>query len=111
MALKDHFISDLVANQYNTDDFAQMVVYKPIEGFDKSIRAVVSAYKGDEYRGGDAYGQTKTVRIINDATYGRALPVHGDTIEIDEVDYTVRECEPINDSLEWEIIADKKAET
>lgn len=107
MALNDLFISDLVANQYNTAEFAKLATYKPIEGFNKNIPVIVSAPKSDEYRGADAYGQTRTVRIINDATHGVILPVHGDGIEIDDVDYKVQDAIPINDALEWEITAGK----
>jgi hypothetical protein len=107
MALRDHFISDLLANQYNTDDFAQTVEYEPLTGFKKNIPAIVSAYKGDEYRGADAYGQTKTIKIIGDETYGIVLPVHDDRIRTGDIEYRVQDAIPINDGLEWEITVGK----
>lgn len=106
MTLSADIAADL-ATFYNVGEFAVSVVYTPIAGFKKTINGIVSANPGDEFRGADAYGQVKTVRIRSDATLGVALPVHGDAVKIGSINYEIQNAQEINDGLEWALSVSK----
>jgi hypothetical protein len=100
-------ISADLAIFYNTSDFARSAVYTPISGFKKTVAVIVSSDPANEYRGADAYGQVKRVRVRADASLGVGLPVHGDALKIGSVDYEVQDANEMNDGLEWELIISK----
>jgi hypothetical protein len=87
--------------------FAVSVLYTPLTGTAKTIAAIVSANPGDEFRGADAYGQVKSIRIQSHATLGVTLPVHGDAMTIGAVGYEVQGAVELNDGLEWDLTVSK----
>ena len=84
MGFKDQVMTDLRSNVFNTDEFAETIVYTPKGGVAKSIKAVVTR-NPIRLIGGSHEFPTKTVdvRIQKDATYGaETIKVSGDTITL-----------------------------
>ena len=106
MTLSANIVTDL-ATFYAVDEFAASVVYSPTGGTEKTVSAIVSSDPDNEYRGSDAYGQVKKVRIRSDAIFGVTLPVHGDTVKIGSTSFEVQNVRELNDGLEWELIVSK----
>lgn len=101
---KEQMAADLASVFYNTDDFAESVVYAPAGKSPKTIKAIITYGEGDEYRGANSYGVKATMTcMVSDVSQ----PTNKDTVSIDGVTWGVVGANKINDGLEWKIELNK----
>jgi hypothetical protein len=106
MTLKEQILADQDIF-YNTDDFAESVVYTPHEGAPKTIPALISYGSGEEGQGADRYGVRATVRIkagdvAEPNTRGR------DALTVGTVEWTIIGAERSASGLEWILQVNRK---
>lgn len=72
MSFKDQVAIDLRQNIFNTDEFAETIVYTPKGGVGKSIKAVVTRNPIKQLGSGvtEVPAHAIEIRIQRDATYG-----------------------------------------
>jgi hypothetical protein len=100
MTLKTQMAADL-PTLYDTDAFAEDVIYTPAEDFAKTIPSLIDRGVGEGYEGADDLNMIATMTIQAQGVDGIETVTTKDSVEIEEETWKVISAKKSPDGSEW----------